>query len=100
MIDSYWSSLRIKIKYFRKYHLITQETASSSSDTYHELKKCVLDSVLIKNVGHAAGRRTGLEVMKAVELALLLASCSTWDSGPCTLPGQHSSVGPGEKGAD
>jgi hypothetical protein len=38
--------------------------------------------------------------MRAGELALLLAGCSPWENEPCSLPGQHSSAGPGWKGTD
>lgn len=37
-------------------------------------------------------------VMRTGELALLLTGCSTWESGTCTLPGQHSKAGAGGGG--
>jgi hypothetical protein len=39
--------------------------------------------------------RNGLEVTRVDKLALSLASCSTWENGPCTSPEQHSRDGPG-----
>jgi hypothetical protein len=44
-----------------------------------------------------AGRRAGLRVMR-VE-AMSLTSCNTWESRPCTSPGQQDRVGPGSGGA-
>ena len=37
-------------------------------------------------------------VMGLGELALLLTSCTTQESRPCTLPGQHSRADPGDRG--
>ena len=38
--------------------------------------------------------RADHEVRRVGELALPLTSCSTWQSGPCTSPGQPSRAGP------
>lgn len=46
-----------------------------------------------------AGGRTGPKVMRLGKLALLLTSCSTWESTPCTFTGQHSRAGSDGKGA-
>lgn len=37
-----------------------------------------------------AGKRAGLGITRGRELALPLNSCSTWESRPCTLSGQHT----------
>ena len=42
-----------------------------------------------------AVRRDGPRVMRAGELFLPLTNCSNRERGPCILPGQHSSAGPG-----
>lgn len=46
----------------------------------------------------AAVRRAGPRVMRAGELALPLTSCNTQESGPYTLPEQHSRSGPVGRG--
>lgn len=45
-----------------------------------------------------AAERAGPEVMRAAELSLPLTWDSTQESRLCTLPGQHSRVGPGCEG--
>jgi hypothetical protein len=42
--------------------------------------------------------RAGSVVMRTEEVTLLLTGCSTRESGPCTLPGQHSGAGLEGKG--
>ena len=38
------------------------------------------------------------QIMRVEQLAPPFADCSTWESRPCTLPGQYSVAGPGGKG--
>lgn len=42
-----------------------------------------------------ADRRTGPGIMRVGELAMSLTGCNTWESGPCTSPGQQGRAGPG-----
>lgn len=42
-----------------------------------------------------AARKDAQRVMSLGEMFLQLTSCSTQESRPCTLPGQHSKASPG-----
>lgn len=57
----------------------------------------LLGGVSVGYIPTAVGR-TGLEFRRASDLAMLLYGCSTLDSSPCTLSGQHGRASPGVKG--